>query len=521
MVEVERRYIASSGATLGDLMEKAGKAVAEEVSKDLSAQRIIVVCGKGNNGGDGYVCARELFKQGRKVKVYVLADESELRSEAAGAFRALKEVPVEIIFFNPAGLEDFKVELDSADLVVDALFGLGFKGAAKGLAARIIGLINSVSANKVSVDVPSGVEASTGRIAGPAIRADKTITFTCLKPGLLLGPGRECAGELKIADLGIPFDIIREMSTTQLLTPEEIAAFLPRRQRDAHKKECGRVLVLAGSVGMTGAAYLTSQAALKSGAGLVTLGIPASLNKIMEVKLTEVMTLPLPETEAQSLDIEGLDKILEFSKGFDTVALGPGLSLKETTPDLVRELVAKMEKPLVLDADGLNALAGKADFLAKRTFPSIITPHPGEMGRLLGIDPDEVQSDRLKLTKKSAKAWGCIVVLKGAETVISNGKQTAVNPTGNQGMASAGTGDVLTGMIVGLWAQGLNAFDAACVGAYLHGFAGDEAADDLTEYSLTASDVLEYISEAFYKITGGYEKWMSKEIGDENGGQKG
>lgn len=500
MIEIERRYVSDSGLTLYDLMEKAGKAVADAVLKEKTAQRVVVVAGKGNNGGDGFVCARELSKKGRKVAVFSLTREEQLTTEANEALSKLKTALVETVFINDKDLPGLEEKLAGADVVVDAIFGIGFRGAAREPAAQIIEIINACSALKVAVDIPSGVEGDTGRANGPAVRADKTITFICPKVGLLVGRGRECVGELLVADLGVPSDIIKAMSASKLLTEDEIAKLLPRRGKDIHKKACGKVFVLAGSVGMTGAAYLTSQAAIKSGAGLVTLGMPTSLNQIMEVKLTEVMTLPLPETEAQSLDVGGLNRILESAKGFDVVALGPGLSLKGTTPDLVRELVAKIEKPLVLDADGLNALAGKANLLAKRMFPAIITPHPGELGRLLGIDTDEVQSDRLKLAKKAAKDWGCIVVLKGADTVISDGTQTAINPTGNPGMASAGTGDVLTGMIAGLWAQGLEAFGAACVGVYLHGLAGDEAADDLTEYCLTAVDLIKYLPRALKAV---------------------
>lgn len=501
MIAIEQAYLVSSGLKLADLMEKAGQSVAKEILKDKGTRRITIVSGKGNNGGDGFVCARVLAEEGRTVTVFVLAGEKDLTPEAGEAFRKLKETPVKIVVLSPKTLTDLKAELDAADLIVDAIFGIGFRGVPRNPAAQVIKLINQTSVRKLSVDIPSGVEADSGRVSGPAVRADKTITFICPKIGLLVGQGREYAGQVRLVDLNVPFDIIKTMSKTQVLTGDRIISLLPSRPREIHKKECGRVFVLAGSTGMTGAAYLTSQAAIKSGAGLVTLGIPSSLNPIMEVKLTEAMTLPLPETPVRSLDKKGLDQILEFSSAFDVLAMGPGLTVHPSTRSLVHELIVALQKPLVLDADGLNAVASKPELFQRRSFPTIITPHPGELARLLGKTADEIQENRLDLAQLAAKEFGVNVILKGAQTVITDGRKTAINPTGNAGMASAGTGDVLTGMIASFWAQGAPTFDAACLGVYLHGLAGDLAAKELTEFCLTAEDLIKYLPQAIKAVS--------------------
>lgn len=503
MQRLEMMAVKELGISVRDLMERAGKAVADSATEMLTGGEVVVICGKGNNGGDGFVASRSLFERGLSVKIFMLSSERDLSPEAADAFKALKDLPLERRSLTPKNLGNFRAALQGANLVIDAIFGIGFRGAAKGLVAEVIKEVNLASCPVLSVDVPSGLEANTGFVHNVCIRADRTVTFTCPKVGLVIYPGAGFVGELKVADLGIPEALIERASDVSLSSPDEVRTFLPTREVDVHKKACGRVLVVAGSIGMTGAASLTSLAALRSGAGLVTLGIPRSLNSILEKKVTEVMTVPLPETASASLSLEALDPIQELISSFDVLALGPGLSCEAETVSLVLKLVESVCLPLVLDADGLNALVGRVDILSKRSYPTVITPHPGELARLFGITAGEVQLDRLQFARRTAKEWGVVVVLKGARSIVGSSQGLVVSTTGNPGMATAGTGDVLTGLIAGLLSQGVEPFKAAVLGTYLHGLAGDIAVRELTEYCLIAGDLLDYLPVAFKKLMAG------------------
>ncbi len=496
--ELEREVVEKRGITLRDIIEEAGRAVANEALKLLSRKdQVVIVCGKGNNGGDGFVAARFLSESGISTQVVIFSPEDEFSLDARNAFDKLKDTSVEVVRLNKNNLDFFGELLGKSNLVIDAIFGTGFSGEVTGLAKEIIERINLSKVPILSVDIPSGVDASSGRASKICIKANKTITLVAYKIGLVVYPGASIAGELIFKDLGA-LSFVKERGV-ELITSERATPLFPRRDPSVHKKTCGRVLVIAGSVGMTGAAALTSLSALRSGAGLVTLGVPASLNDILEVKLTEVMTVPLKETNKRTLSIEALEEILGFLSNFDVVILGPGLSTHPDTASLVRNLVEKIKLPLVLDADGLNAI-NDVGILKKRKAPTIITPHPGELGRLFGVSASEIQADRIGFARKAAKEWQVIIALKGARSIISSPEATLINMSGNPGMASAGTGDVLAGLIGGFLAQGLMDLEAAILGTYLHGLAGDIAAEEKTEYCLIASDLIDYLPKAIKRI---------------------
>lgn len=499
MRELDRKAIQERGIPGPELMERAGRAVAEAALR-LSARGrerpIVVVCGRGNNGGDGFVAARLLAEQGRRVQVFLAATPEEVGGDARQALNrmqaeGLRACPVE------SG-EQIAAACCGAALVVDALLGIGIAGRVRGVAAELIEAMNACGRPVLAVDVPSGLDADTGKPLGTAVRAAETITMGLPKLGLYLHPGVNHAGRVSVADLGYPTDLVAASpSVGDLISRDYVRMLLPTRPRGAHKGDFGRVLVIAGSVGMTGAACLCAQGALRVGAGLVTVGCPASVNDILEVKLTEAMTVPLPETFDRCLDTRALAPILELAESATVLAIGPGLSRTPETVVLVRRLVSRLDRPMVIDADGLNALADAAFVLEDAHAPAVLTPHPGEMGRLLGVPTEKVQGARAHFAGVAANRFRSVIILKGAGAVVAAaGRPLMVNPTGNPGMATGGTGDVLTGMVAGLIAQGLHPFEGAVAATYLHGLAGDLAAERLGEASLLAGDLLEAVPEA-------------------------
>jgi NAD(P)H-hydrate epimerase len=369
---------------------------------------------------------------------------------------------------------------------------------------RIVEVLNGSGKPIVAVDIPSGLEADTGKANGPCIRATHTVTFALPKLGLILEPGADYAGELHVADISIPTVLIeKEAPQRYLITADMVKEWLPPRPSAAHKGDFGRVMVVAGSRGMTGAACLVGEAALRAGAGLVTVAVPESLHDIMESKLTEVMTVPLPDTGKGSLSRDARQKILSLLENANVLAIGPGLSTVPEVVTMLRELLPSVRIPCVIDADGLNALAGEVDVLRKIQAPVVITPHPGEMARLMGVTIREIQEDRLSVAGKAATTWNEVSLLKGARTVVAapNGA-IYINPTGNPGMATGGSGDVLTGVVAALIAQGLGPAQAASAGAYIHGLAGDIGAGIKGMIGLTAGDILLNLPAAIMNIVG-------------------
>lgn len=496
-IAVEEQACKTLSIDISALMDEAGKAVAEEAKGLVKKGSIItIISGKGNNGGDGFVAARNLTNEGYKVKLFLLYPPSELKGIAAEAFKRLEGTLLEPLILDDENIMDFDDLTKGTHLFIDAIFGFGLKGAIKGKAADVIQKINRSEQPVLSVDIPSGLEADSGRAHGECIRATKTVTFTCPKVGMVVYPGVTYCGEIITRDIGIPQKLIEADATTQLISKKMVKESLPPRPFDAHKKSLGRVLVIAGSPGMTGAACLTALAALRSGAGIVTLGVPESINPIVEEKSTEIITVPLPETSEKTISLPAFSQIKELQETSDVIAVGPGLSREEETVSLVQKLARETSIPMVIDADGLNALAEKPELLSKCKAETILTPHPGELGRLLKTGSDDIQSNRLESVQKASQDFNSIVILKGANSIISSPEGNFINPTGNQGMASAGTGDVLTGLVSGFLAQTGNLLDAAVLGTYIHGLAGDLAASTLTPYCLIAGDLLAYLPRA-------------------------
>lgn len=503
MQELESQAIEALNLSVAQLMDRAGAAVAKAAASkwvNVGGKKVVILCGSGHNGGDGLVAGALLAEQGATVIAIVLAKEDELKQETAAALRHLKTTSAMIVYLPDRIVA--KSYLETADLVVDCIFGFGFRGIVPNQTAEIIEAVNEASVEVLAVDIPSGIEADSGHIHGPAIRAGRTIAFTLPKIGNIVDPGAQAGGSLDIIDIGISGEVNPSFGRVNILDRTEVAAMLPVHRVDIHKHSRGKVLVIGGSVGMTGAATLTAQAALRSGAGIVTAAVPASLNPVFEIKLTEVMTAPMPETPSQSLALQAFDDIAELAGSFDVIAIGPGLSLDPSTVALVRRIVAEIDLPMVIDADALNALIGETKKLKSRTSPTILTPHPKELARLLKVAVEDIQSQRIDLALEAAARWGAIIVLKGAKTIAAlPAGQSFVNPTGNKGMATAGTGDVLTGIISALLSQTKEPLSSSVLGCHIHGLAGDMAASQLTEYCLVAHDIIDALPRAFKELS--------------------
>ena len=501
MKAIDRKTIEDYGIPGVVLMENAGRAAAEAAARQAAAiglgGDILVVCGRGNNGGDGFVAARHLHNKGLSVRICLLAGADQLTGDAAVNYHIARRMGLTIEEMPAA--EGFGACLAGAALIIDALLGTGISGEVRGAARAAIEAINQTNLPIIAVDIPSGINADTGAILGEAVRAECTVTFGLAKIGHYCYPGRRYCGEIEIADISLPADLVAQQHLpTNLVTSVEAAALLPPRWADMHKGDAGRLLIVAGSAGMTGAAALAGLGAARSGAGLVTLAVPASLNDILEVKCTEVMTLPLPETAQRSLAPQAAEQIQEFAADCDAVALGPGLSRHPATIELAHALITRLPQPLVIDADGLNACARTPEVFRGRTGPTIITPHPGELSYLLDTPISDIQHDRVGAARRTARDLGCVVVLKGAGTVIASPDGEAwINSTGNAGLASGGVGDVLTGVISALLAGGAPPLAAAVSGVYYHGLAGDVAACHTGERGLLAGDVLEHLPGTF------------------------
>ena len=479
---------AARGVTVRELMGNAGLAVARTavaVAGGSYGRRAVVVCGKGNNGGDGLVAARHLERSGMAVRVTLLADPSELGDEPKSNLRRFAERGGVWQRYSEPGL---RREAARADVLVDAIFGTGFRGAPEGPFARAIEVINDEGGSVIAVDVPSGVEGETGLVRGIAVFADATVTFGGLKPGLVFHPGAGHAGEVEVADIGFPPDLVR--SELWWVEAEDAAGLVPRREPESHKRASGVVLVVAGSRSMTGAAALAARAAYRAGAGLVTVAVPEGVLPVVQAAAPEATFLPLPQTEMGTVAEEAAGAILERLEDVHAMALGPGLTTHPSTVELVRRLVAESPVPFVLDADGLGAFAGRGSLLADRRSEAVITPHAGEFGRLTGLSSAEVTEDRVGHARKAAAEFRCPVLLKGSRTVVAEpGGRVRVNPTGGPYLATGGTGDVLTGAVAALLARGLAPADAAVLAAYAHGLAGRMAGAELGEGTV-APDVL-------------------------------
>jgi ADP-dependent NAD(P)H-hydrate dehydratase / NAD(P)H-hydrate epimerase len=507
MRELDRRAIEEIGIPSLVLMENAGRTTYQILRREFPDPdgEVAVLAGRGNNGGDGFVVARYLAQAGIPMAVFLLGRRDNVRGDARVNLEILTHLGFGVVEVTAeADLNPVVHRLARAGLIVDALLGTGLDKPVEGLLAALIDRINHLRAPVLAVDIPTGLSADHGEVLGVAIVANVTVTYGWPKIGQIVPPGRDYMGRLWQVDISIPPNLATGVPT-ELAEARELRGLIPPRPFGSHKGTFGHLFVLAGSEGKTGAAVLASLGGLRAGAGLVTLGVAEGLNDIMEVKVTEAMTLPLPQAAGtRALGLRALGPILSFTKGAAALALGPGLGTHQETQELVRALVHQIDRPLVLDADGINALAGDSGCLTGAAGPRIITPHPGEMARLLGVSNQEVQARRLEVARETAARYGTVVVLKGAQTLVAapDGR-VSLNPSGNPTLASGGTGDVLTGLIGGFLAQGLPPWDAARLGVYLHGLTADFFAGQHGPRGLVAGDLLELFPEVLGQFTQG------------------
>jgi NAD(P)H-hydrate epimerase len=476
------------------LMERAGRGAARVAGQLLRGRRgpIVIVCGRGNNGGDGFVVARHLRARGRRVDVWLLGSGEAVTGDAAAMLQAWRRGGGRVRSVQVQGdVDGLAAAIRNAALVVDALLGTGLNTAVRGLAADVVRVINEADVPTLALDLPSGLSADTGQPWGIAVRAVATATFGAAKVGLYLAPGADYAGQVTLIDIGLGAGAAgRQRTQTELLEAGQVGALLPRRPRAAHKGTFGHVLMVAGSRGKLGAGLLAAEAAARSGAGLTTLAVPVSLQPAAEGRVPEIMTVGLPDDGDGRVVAPDEESLGAQLARHTVVVCGPGLGSGDGPIAFVATLARLARMPLVLDADGLNAVAGTAA-LRHRVGPTVLTPHPGEMARLVAGSIADVQADRLGVARRFAVEQGVVVVLKGAGTVIAAPDgQAAISPTGNPGLASGGSGDVLAGMVGALLAQGLTPFDAAVFAVFAHGWAADAVAARRGELGLLARDLL-------------------------------
>ncbi|MEW6417748.1 MAG: NAD(P)H-hydrate epimerase [Nitrospirota bacterium] len=544
MREIDRETIEERGIPGVVLMERAGLAVVSKIKEIFSRKKVIVVSGSGNNGGDGLVVARNLHNEGWDVMVFLTSKPEDLKGDASLQYKAAAKFGVNIQPIKEL-LDNYSTIFSRHSIIVDAILGTGLSKNVTGTLSEVIGLLNKSNLPVISVDIPSGISSDNGHVMGEAVKADYTVTFGLPKRGHLLYPGAEYSGRLFIEDIGFPKELLRsEKLNIELLMKDDVSALIPERHKYSHKGDYGHVLIVAGSKGKTGAALMASKACLRSGAGLVTIGVPESLSDVFQSRVTEEMTLILPDRGDGTLSGKALDKILDFlNKTADVLAIGPGIGVSTETENLMKILIKNSLKPMIIDADGINSLSGARgkgqgarDILVRAKSPIILTPHPGEMARLLsqksevrnqksetnpplppfakggqrgiitkgghgGITVKDIECDRLNTAVSFAKGTGTYLVLKGVPTVIAapDGK-SFINSTGNPGMATGGVGDVLTGMISGFLSQTMNPLHACILGVYMHGLAGDIAASEKGQHPLIATDIIDKISDALYSL---------------------
>jgi len=566
MSEIDKKAINEYGIPGIVLMENAALKVVSEIENSLfdisNNSKVIIFAGKGNNGGDAFAVARHLFNRGAFVKVFILGDRYAIKGDAAINLASIIKMGLDIIEiqqikgekgeyktkyakvikdskelnekelnaeelnviegkktfaaadeiytnnlpyneYNELSYSEIERDLAESSFIVDGIFGTGFRGEVSGIEAEMIKRINSSGKPVVSIDIPSGIIGETGEVCGVCIKACKTITFGLPKTGLVLYPGCEYVGKLVVADISIPSEVVKSLKIkNHVIDKEMVASWIPLRNKQTNKSDYGRALIISGSMGMKGSGCLAAQAALRTGAGLVYLAVPASLMTIYSAALTETIIIPLEDYGKGHFMPVDHDIIQErIIERRDVVAIGPGLSLNDDTTKFVYQIIENAASPLVIDADALNAIAKDVSVLKTLKTTAVITPHPGEMSRLTGKNVEFIQKNRIDIAKEFSSKWNVITVLKGFRTVVALPDGTAyINPTGNPGMATAGTGDVLTGIIAGLIAQGIKPEKAAPAGVYVHGIAGDQIASKKGEYGLIASDLVDEIPYAVVSI---------------------
>lgn len=502
----QMRDIDAAAADIGKipsivLMENAAISVIAELIRkfpDLENKRAVILCGKGNNGGDGFAIARHLHNMGTETHVYLVAG-TDISGDAKINYDIIKGMSVSIEAYG--GAENPELTIKSADIVIDAIFGTGIHGEIQGIAAEAIECINENADYVMSVDVPSGINSDTGEICGVCVKADKTVTFAAYKIGMFKYPAADYTGEVTVASISIPDGIIEAQGVSVNVTDAEfVRANFPKRTNNSQKGDYGKVLIIAGSRGMTGAAYLASEAALLTGSGLVTVGICEELADIMEIKTTEAMTMVL-KGENGHLSAAAADEIAEKLSRFDAVLIGPGLGRFAAVREILRAVLSRAKVPVIIDADGINAAAEDMEMLRNASCGVIFTPHEVEMSRLCGCDKEYVINNRHEVSAQFAEKYGVSILLKGHHTLVTapDGIQY-INITGNHGLATGGSGDVLAGILVSLAARGADETAAAAMAAYIHGLAGDMARDIYGADSVTAKRVTECIPKALCHI---------------------
>lgn len=503
MQEIDKRAITEFGIPGLQLMERAGQSCVEEIFTEFGLNgRAVVLAGKGNNGGDGHVIARLLWQRGWSVTVIMLADREQVTGDAAANLAVLPGSMVTCCTHDGQLSELHTKEIFQADVIVDALLGTGLCSAVSGIYLEAIDLMNASGRPVVAVDIPSGIDGTTGRVLGSAVRATVTVTFAFAKLGHVLYPGVEYTGRLVVADIGIPPQLMATAPGCDFLNAGAVNPLVHCRDRQAHKGAFGHCLIIAGSTGKTGAAALAANSAVRAGSGLVSLAVAESIHTILEIKTTEAMTVPLPDSGSGHLTDLAFPAIEQLLAGKAAVAIGPGLDCRPGTYGLIRSLVETVTVPFVIDADGLNALSEDMTVLhRKKSRQTVLTPHPGEMSRMLGASIPDVEADRISAAREFAGTYGVFLILKGARTLIASPEGgIAINGSGNPGMASGGMGDVLTGIIVSLLGQGYSAWDACRLGVFLHGFAADMVAEEKGETGMHATDVLEKLPYAYNRL---------------------
>jgi ADP-dependent NAD(P)H-hydrate dehydratase / NAD(P)H-hydrate epimerase len=506
MRDADRQTIEEIGIPSMVLMENAGRQVVaalEAAFEDLADRQVAVLCGPGNNGGDGFVVARTLHQRGTEAAVFVIGSVGTIKGDARLNVEILSRLGITVVEINDEQTWELHFsEISKCDLIVDAIFGTGLKSPLSGMLETVAADINASGIPVTAIDLPSGLSADRAEPIGSFIHASTTVTLASPKLPLVLPPGEAHAGNIIVADIGIPPEIIEGLGgpRLELLTRESMRELITPRQADSHKGDFGHVLIVAGSRGKTGAAHLAAQGALRSGAGLVTVATPIGAQPVLAALGAEYMTVPLDETANGQVALSALERILDFEQ--DVIAVGPGLGTGPDVSALVVELIEQTDSPLVLDADALNVLAAAHHRLQGGSRPIVITPHPGEMARLVGATVEDVQSNRLDVARDFATSHQLYVVLKGYRTLIATPQGNVfINPLGNPGMATGGTGDVLTGVLSAWLAQLLDAEAACKLAVYLHALAGDLAEADEGEVGMIAGDVAGHLSDAVLELT--------------------
>ena len=491
---MDRYAIEKLGMAEEILMENAGIAAVNVLQNKIGIRdkKFVIFCGSGNNGGDGLVVARLIHSRGGRVKIFLLSDSGKYQGAAKTNFAIITRLPIELIKLE--GIAAAKQDVAHGDMVIDAIFGTGLDRPVAGLAAEVITLVNKSKKKVLSLDIPSGVNGNTGAVMGAAVKADYTVTFGLPKIGNMLYPGYELGGELFVSHISFP-PSLTEGIDLKIATNDYVA--LPERSTEAYKGSTGDVLFIAGAANYYGAPYFASMSFLKSGGGYARLAAPRSVVPVVAKRGREIVYLPQEETAAGSIAFKNKAKLLDAAAKVDMVVIGPGLSLQEETVKLVKELTAAIKVPLLIDGDGLTAIAENTGILSSRKYPTILTPHLGEMARLTGVSAAEISGNKITVLRETTERLNATIILKGAHSLIgTRGGNVYINLSGNAGMATAGSGDVLTGCIAAMYGLGLKPDAAARKGVFLHGYAGDLAATKKGADGITAKDIMEFLPQA-------------------------